>query len=62
MGRKWRSKMKTMKKLITLIAVVGMVLAIAPAAQAVFIAGTGFEDPADNAQNFTPGGGDTGDD
>jgi hypothetical protein len=34
MGRKWRSKMKTMKKMMTLLAVVGLVLALAPAAQA----------------------------
>jgi hypothetical protein len=34
MGRKRRSKMKTMKKMITLLAVVGLVLALAPAANA----------------------------
>ncbi len=41
MGRKWSSKMKTMKKMMTLLAVVGMVFALAPAAQAAIIALTG---------------------
>jgi hypothetical protein len=34
MGRKWSSKMKTMKKMITLLAVAALVLALAPAANA----------------------------
>jgi hypothetical protein len=36
-GRKWSSKMKTMKKMITVLAVAGLVLALAPAAQAATI-------------------------
>jgi hypothetical protein len=47
-GRKWSSKMKTMKKMMTLLAVVGLVLALAPAAQAdsVTVANGSFQLPS----------------
>jgi hypothetical protein len=41
-GRKWRSKKKTMKKMMTFLAVVGLVLALAPAAQAATVNWTGL--------------------
>ena len=48
-----------MKKLTTLFVVLGVVLALAPAAQAELIAHTGFEDPASGVSDFTPSGTDT---
>jgi hypothetical protein len=50
MGRKWSSKMKTMKKMITLFAVAGMVLALAPAAQA---ASTFITDDVEDWADYT---------
>jgi hypothetical protein len=48
-----------MKTLITFLAAAGLVLALAPAAQAELIAHTGFEDPAAGVSDFTPSGTDT---
>jgi hypothetical protein len=50
---------KIMKKTISILAIAGFVLALAPAAQAVIIAHTGFEEPANGASSFTPGVSDT---
>jgi len=53
MGRKWSSKMKTMKKMMTLLAVAGLVLALAPAAQAATIT---YTDDVENAGDYTTSG------
>jgi hypothetical protein len=53
------ARSRKMKKMITLLAVSALVLALAPTAQAEFIAGTGFEEPASGTSSFTPGVSDT---